>query len=147
MCMRDGRAGWVDVMSTAIMAVSARYDYYPVYVLTEQAHMDIIDELVNDTDNQPFQTSYMVRIRALPFFTSSQFVTVIESIVVSCIYFTSYLHCILFRILRKCYSFITSRCNFIMCSLWPKVSTRCSGVHEAFVVQRQRRHHGFRISK
>lgn len=47
-------------MTTPIVAVNVKYEYYPMYVLTEQAYMDMIDSLVNQPDNQPHQNSYMV---------------------------------------------------------------------------------------
>ena len=46
------RDGWVDIMSTPILACTVRYEYFPMYVLTDYAYMEMMDELVNKPDNQ-----------------------------------------------------------------------------------------------
>ena len=39
-------------MSTPILACTVRYEYFPMYVLTDYAYMEMMDELVNKPDNQ-----------------------------------------------------------------------------------------------
>lgn len=48
-------------MMTPILAVNVKYEYHPMYVLTDSAHMHLIDNLVNNADNQPYKNSFMVR--------------------------------------------------------------------------------------
>jgi len=38
-------------MSTPIMVVTAKYEYHPMYVLTDEAYQQLIDQLVNHPFN------------------------------------------------------------------------------------------------
>ena len=49
--------GWIDVMTTPILAAHVVYEYYPMYVLTDQSYQEILDTLVTHPDNIPVNTA------------------------------------------------------------------------------------------
>lgn len=51
------RNGWVDIMRTPILAATTHYEYYPMYVLTEESYQETIDLLVTHPDNIPPNTT------------------------------------------------------------------------------------------